>query len=100
MLDVADRKLLETIRTGAYAAPPSLKDPKWAYLLLVGGLAFVVVDFLTRKSLSGVAGGFMMGCGLMALVIAGPISRVVWRCQRLVRAADAKGAFGPPPPPD
>ncbi|MGQ0612873.1 MAG: hypothetical protein ACT4PV_03890 [Planctomycetaceae bacterium] len=100
MLDEADRKLLATIRTGAFAAPPSLKDPKWAYLLLGGGLAFVVADFLVTGALSGVAGGFLMGCGLMALVLAGPVSRVVWRCQRLVRAADAKGAIGPPPPPD
>lgn len=84
--------MLEIIRRGKDAPEPGWGDAKWTYAFIVGGLVFGTVD-IAWGARPGALAGWLLGFGLGSLMIQVPIARVLWRCQRLVRAADGKGAF-------
>lgn len=92
MLDDNDRKVLALARQGTDDAEPSWRDAKWAAVFLLGGLVFIVWD-ISLGDRPGSVGPFMLGFGLAALMIQGPVSRLVWQCYRVIRKADAAGAF-------
>ena len=92
MLEEEDRKVLEFARKGQADREPTWRDPKWAYVFILGGVALAVLD-LADGSRPGAAGGFLLGGGLLALVIQVPMSRHIWRCYRLIRRADEAKAF-------
>ena len=92
MLDETDRKVLQLARDAAKDAEPSWRDAKWAAIFLIGGIVMIVWD-ISLGDRPGPAGPFMLGFGLAALLIQGPISRLVWHSYRVIRKADAKGAF-------
>ena len=85
--------MLESVRTWVDPGPPAWKDTWWNWILLAGGIAMIVGSTLETGSITGAAGGFMIGVGVLALVIAVPLSRRLRALFRLVRHADAQGAF-------
>jgi len=96
MMDTAkDTEMLKLAQAAKDDPEPAWKDPKWAYVFIVGGIAFLAWD-LIDKIRPGAGAGFMIGIGLGALLIQVPISRHLWRCYRLLRQAQEAGVFEQP----
>lgn len=98
MLDADERRLLEEIRAWHDPGPPSWRHTWWNWILVGGGVALAIGTAIDTGCMSGAAGGFMVGVGLMALWIAMPIARRLRLAYRLVRHADAAKPFDVPPP--
>ncbi|MHC4959172.1 MAG: hypothetical protein ACYTGN_12455 [Planctomycetota bacterium] len=93
MLDTEDRRVLEQVRRAGEEEEPNWRAPWANYVLIVGGIALVVADAIATRSISGAAGAFMFGVGVCGLIIAVPMSRRIWRLNRLIRHADDSEAF-------
>lgn len=93
MLDEADQRLLQEARRWEDPGPPTWKEGWWNLLLVVGGLVLVVTTALEGHGLTGAAGGFMLGVGLLALLMNVTIARRFREALRLVRHADEAGAY-------
>jgi len=96
MLDESERRLLEEIRAWHDPGPHSWRHVWWNWILVGGGLALAIASAIDTGRMSGSAGGFMVGVGLMALLIAVPIARRLRLAYRLVRHADAAKFYDPP----
>lgn len=92
MLDADDRKTLALARKAANDPRPTWRSAAWAIIFVIGGVALITIDIVSGVRPGG-GGAFMIGCGLVGVVLQIPVGRLVWSCYRVIRHADAKGAF-------
>ncbi|MEE8105651.1 MAG: hypothetical protein V3T86_08975 [Planctomycetota bacterium] len=95
LLEPADREVLHRLRKDSRTDPdeaPTWRAAKGPLAFAITGLILIAWDFSQGRRPSFVA-GLALGGGVLSIVLQLPVASYLYRCRRLIRFADGRGAY-------